>query len=122
MTRIKELENILGLVREVDTKGLKKFIKSPPPNPKDVVGLDSSQNEEPIFIETLNKSFPYVCVYRDLELDKENNPIYSFRFVSRGITPETKEIYLGSFGAQEVLEALSGKQKSNEAKFEAMEL
>jgi hypothetical protein len=39
-------------------------------------------------------------------LDKDINPIYSFRFVSKDLSPETNEVYLGSFGSQEVLEVL----------------
>jgi hypothetical protein len=57
-------------------------------------------------METSNKEHPYLFVYRDLELDKDINPIYSFRFVSKDLSPETNEVYLGSFGSQEVLEVL----------------
>ena len=130
--RLKELKKALEHIGNIDSEDLAKLVSAPPPN--DPVGLqeEKSNSHKPFSLEAQNKDYPYLLIYRDLELDKEINPIYSFRFVYKGTNPETKEVYLGSFGSEEVLETLAnlervenpteGKPKAKDPEMDGFEL
>jgi len=114
--RLKELNKALKHIGNIDCQDLGKLVSSPPPsNP---VGLqeEKSSSQRPFTLEAKNKDYPHLLIYRDLELDKDINPIYSFRFVYKGTNPETKEVYLGSFGSEEVLETLANLNRIERVK------
>jgi len=127
--RLKELKKALEHIGNIDSEDLAKLVSAPPPN--DPIGLqkEKSNSHKPFALETKNKDYTYLLIYRDLELDKDINPIYSFRFLYKGTNPETKEVYLGSFGSEEVLEALislkrieGAKPKTKEPEIDGFEL
>jgi hypothetical protein len=59
-----------------------------------------------MIVQTTNKSLPQLKVIRNLELDKDQNPCYSFKLIGLGVFENTKELDLGSFGQEELLTGL----------------
>ena len=114
--RLKELKKALEHIGNIDSEDLAKLVSTPPPNDPVELQEEKSNSQKPFALETKNKNYSYLLIYRDLELDKDINPIYSFRFVNKGTNPETKEVYLGSFGAEEVLETLANLNRVERAK------
>jgi len=101
--RSTQIERTLLPINKEDLKGLKKFI---------LKGESGHKNDFPpnkpssITLETINKSCPYVEITRDYELDKDGNPSQSFGVLLHGIYPKPSETYIGTFGKDEILQAI----------------
>lgn len=102
-----QLKNILGSLSPIDAEELKKVVREAPPHKLSEFSDDLLSESREFTIQTPNKSFPYLTVSRDLELDKDQEPIYSFRFVSNYFMSGDRDIFHGSFGVDEVLDALN---------------
>jgi len=85
---------------------LELLVSKEPPE-RDAAERDVSEHcDKSIMLETINKSAPYLEIKRNLELDKDGNPCFSFSLISHSFHKDNKETYIGTFGQQEMLESL----------------
>lgn len=101
--RTQQISQSLISVLFPDLKNLKKFLNNA--NPQE--GSDPRH----LILTSLNKSIPYIEVKEILERDKDNNPSSSYCIIGHGAFPDTKLIDYGTFGKDEILEAIETLEK-----------
>jgi hypothetical protein len=99
-------------VTPVSWAKMENFLKKQPPAKEEVEDKDIKELE--IIVETTNKSTPYIEIKRSIEVDKDGNPCYGFSLISLGLQDKNREIYLGTFGQDEILQTLQKNSLTNE--------
>jgi hypothetical protein len=99
--RLKIIQSATELISPQSRAKFEDFIAKLPPS---LPNIDNSDlQEKSVMLETLNKSNPYLELRRSVEADKDGSPSYNFSLVSHGVGGENREVYLGTFGQEEML-------------------
>ena len=107
--RIHQVQQVLMSIGVERLNNIVKFVNL---SPNDIEpDADEGLQVESILIETNNKSTPYVEISRELELDKDGTPSFSFGITDHGIYPDNTHNYKGGFGKEEILDAIDGLKK-----------
>jgi hypothetical protein len=101
--RTSQINQALLSVVLPELKNLKKFLNSA--NPQDI------SEERNLILTSLNKSVPYVEIKEIIEEDKDKNPSSSYYIVGHGAFPDTELVHYGTFGKDEILEAIYSLEK-----------
>jgi hypothetical protein len=107
--RIRQVQQVLISIGVERLNNIVKFVNL---NPNDIEpSADEGLQVESILVETNNKSIPYVEINRELELDKDGAPSFSFSLTNHSVYPDNTHTYKGGFGKEEILDAINGLKK-----------
>jgi hypothetical protein len=115
--RLEQITGALNCVSNSTLRNLEDLVENAKVNAQISTDGFENLNEESIYLDSINKSFPYVEIKKNVELDSNNEPCISYSIIMQGVYESTKDTYIGTFGKEEMLKAIQSLTQSKSQTF-----